>query len=653
MRRIFYTALFTASTAICQPTIAPTEAQVGSRRGQDVDGYNVVNSFEVGYRWRDVNGNLGKYRSDVNFGNGIRLLGSNLTINSKEGHGKYFDELLLNTQGLGNDPYQFASFRVQKNRLYRYDLLWRENDYYNPALTISNGQHLIDTARRLQDHQIVLFPQSKFRFLGGYSRNSQSGPALTTTNLFDQHSGDEFPLFENVRRVQDEYRVGAEMVAAGVKLSFLRGWEFFRDDTRDTSGVSAGNNPSDNTQLTSFSRDQPYHGSTGNWRVHLLVDRSKLYSINGRFTYAGTRRNFIFDESALGTDRFGGTRNRQVFVSGIGTRPVLAANLTTTINPTESFSIVNHTAFHHTRMNGDGTYEEVNNATALGSLIHFQFLGIQAISTNTEANYRLSSLFGLFAGYQYTERRVRSIQQVDFGDAFPDRTEAEQYNHLHTGRFGVRVHPIKPLTILADAEIGRADKPIYPTSEKNYHAIGGRIRYKMRSIAFGGMIRTNYNFNSDSLFSHSSRSRNYSADFSWSALTWLGVDASYSKLHLDTLSGIAYFASNAFIDNDQSRYISNIHSGNIGVRVSAGSRVELFVGYVRTQDTGSDEPSLGRLGYQVYPLSFDSPMGRVSVRLREKLRWNAGYQHYGYDERLLPAQNYQAHTGYTSLSWSF
>ena len=87
-----------------------------------------------------------------------------------------------------------------------------------------------------------------------------------------------------------------------------------------------------------------------------------------------------------------------------------------------------------------------------------------------------------------------------------------------------------------------------------------------------------------SLFSHSSRSRTYSADFSWSALTWIGIDASYSKLHLDTLSGIAYFFNNAFIDNDQSRYISNIHSGNIGVRVSAGTRVELFGGYVRTQD---------------------------------------------------------------------
>ena len=53
------------------PTVAPTDAQLGSRRGQDVEGYNVVNSFEMGYRWRDVDGNLGKYRSDVNFGNGV------------------------------------------------------------------------------------------------------------------------------------------------------------------------------------------------------------------------------------------------------------------------------------------------------------------------------------------------------------------------------------------------------------------------------------------------------------------------------------------------------------------------------------------------------------------------------------------------------
>ena len=517
MNRIFAVGLLAAAYATAQPTIAPTEEQVGPRRGQDLDGYNVTNSFEVGYRWRDVDGNLGKYRSDVNFGNGVRLLGSTLSIHSKEGHGRYFDELLLNTQGLGNDPYQFSSFRIQKNKIYRYDLLWRENAYYNPALPIAGGEHFLDTSRKLQDHQIVLLPQSRFRIFAGYSRNSQTGPALSTINLFDQHRGDEFPIFTDIRRLQDEYRLGAEVSFWGLKLSAQRGWEHFRDDTRNTSGLLTGNNTTDATQLTSFRRDEPYHGSTGNWRVHLLTEHAKWYSLNGRFTYAGTRRNFIFDEAALGTDRFGAARNRQVFLSGNGRRPVLAASLTATLNPADALTITNHTAFHHTRMDGDGTYTEVNNASAFGPLIHFQFLGIQTITNSTDMNYRVSPMLGFFAGYQFSNRRIRSIEQLNFGDPIPDRVEGEQDNTLHAGRFGVRLRPIKPLTFIADAEIGRADRPIYPTSEKNYHALGGRIQYRTRTLTFGGLVRTNYNFNSASLFAHSSRSRNYSADFSWSA----------------------------------------------------------------------------------------------------------------------------------------
>jgi hypothetical protein len=37
--------------------------------------------------------------------------------------------------------------------------------------------------------------------------------------------------------------------------------------------------------------------------------------------------------------------------------------------------------------------------------------------------------------------------------------------------------------------------------------------------------------------------------------------------------------------------------------------------------------------------------------LHTKLRWNAGYQHYGYREEFFSRQNYRAHTGYVSLPW--
>ena len=47
---------------------------------------------------------------------------------------------------------------------------------------------------------------------------------------------------------------------------------------------------------------------------------------------------------------------------------------------------------------------------------------------------------------------------------------------------------------------------------------------------------------------------------------------------------------------------------------------------------------------------------RLSVKINEKLRWNAGYQYYGYHEEfglLSQDQNYRANTGFTSLLWAF
>jgi hypothetical protein len=59
---------------------------------------------------------------------------------------------------------------------------------------------------------------------------------------------------------------------------------------------------------------------------------------------------------------------------------------------------------------------------------------------------------------------------------------------------------------------------------------------------------------------------------------------------------------------------------------------------------------------QTFPLTFQSPLARISIRLTPKLRWNAAYQYYGYGEQfnlLGYYQNYHAHTGYTSLLWAF
>jgi len=653
--------LITAGVVAQQP-VAPTPETVGRSRGEDVGGYNYTNQFETGYRFRSIGGNFDRYRSDVNYGNGIRLLGSNLTVHSKEGHGKLFDELVLTTLGLGNDPYQHASLRLQHNKFYRYDLTWRLNEYLNPGLT--SGGHWLNTRRHLQDHDVTLLPQSSFKFFAGYSRNSQDGPALSTIQIFDSR-GDEFPFFSNIDRTQTEYRVGGEASARGFKLIVLRGWQRYEEATSyNRDQVHPGANLTDNTTLTSLRRTEPYDGNTPFWRANLLSEKKTWFAANARMSYAGGRRGYAFDEAVAGTDRFGSARSRQILVSGAGSRPVTSAGFTFSLTPSIRFTLTNHTAFHQVAMNGNGSYQELINSAASFSAFRFQHLGIRSIVNATDASWRASRWIGFYGGYHYSNRRVRS-REGESGIGFSDVVTAEQTNRLHAGLGGVRLQPARPVSINLDVEVGRASRPFFPLSERRYHSLGGRIQYKTRTLLLAAATRANYNTNSVSLFTHSARSRNYSFDASWTGKGWLSVDAGYSKLHLDTLTGIAYFASTRLVEGDESIYLSNLHHGHLGVRMNIQKRADFYAGYSRIKDTGDGRSVAAQVGertgsalvafrvVQTFPLSYDSPQARLSIRLYDKIRWNLGYQYYRYKEEFLASQFYRAHTGYTSVLWSF
>jgi hypothetical protein len=59
---------------------------------------------------------------------------------------------------------------------------------------------------------------------------------------------------------------------------------------------------------------------------------------------------------------------------------------------------------------------------------------------------------------------------------------------------------------------------------------------------------------------------------------------------------------------------------------------------------------------QTFPLSYQSPLARVSFRISSRVRWNAGWQFYNYSELFHVFafnQNFHANTGYTSILWAF
>jgi hypothetical protein len=660
------TLLFISVTALAlaQPTVAPTNEQTGALRGEDKSNYNIIDSFELGYRFATIGGDGGMYNSTVNYGDGIRLLSSSLTVQSRDGHGTLFDHLLITTSGLGNDPYQSAVLRISKNRLYRYDMMWRLTNYVDPAATVSFGEHAMDTTRRMQDHDLTLFPESRFKLFLGYSRNLETGPALSTIQLFNSQ-GDEFPLFSNVHRLVNEYRLGGELHVLGLRLNVMHGWEDFKEDSpQSLNGPSAGNNPNDRSTLNSFQSTQPDHGTSPYWRVGLFGEGKKLWALNGRFTYVAGKRAFALDEVSSGTDFRGTPTQLQVVTQGNADRPALTANLTLSIFPTEHIVLTNQTSFANIRMIGDSYFTEISNGSVVSPTLPFEYLGIQTFANTTDAMVHPTKWFSFHGGFEYSDRHIGSVQgQSNLGDPTPNQPAIEQSNQLRAGTLGFRLKPIKPLTISVDGEVGRASKPIYPISDGNYQAFRARAEYKMKLFRVGAYAKSDYNINSDILTSFASHARQYGVDGSWVPTSWFSVDASYTKLHLNTLGGINYFAGGVDVTGESSYYVSNIHSLNLGARFTLLKRVDLYAGYSHVQDVGDGRANAVGAGVysalpafqaaQTFPLRYLSPQVRVSVRITPKLRWNAGYQYYGYREQFSAAQDYRANTGYSSLAFSF
>jgi hypothetical protein len=665
-------SLLFATVALAQPPVAPTNEPVGSPRGDNFENYNIVQSFELGYRFATTGGDFDMYRSTVNYTDGIRLLSSSLSIQSREGHGRWFDQIQINTQGLGNDPYEFASVRVEKNGLYRYDMIWRENDYFNPALTIANGEHFKNTTRTMQDHDLTLFPQSNFRLFMGFSRNVDDGPSLSTVQLFDLH-GDEYPIFANIHEQQTEYRLGGEARFLGFRLNVMHGWEDFKQDNpTQIFSPETGNNVTDLNTLSSFQSSFPYHGTSPYWRVGLFREGKRLWAVNGRFSYVSGQRGFIDNELASGTNVLGALTTQQILSSGNARRPALAANLNVSLFPTSFMTVSNQTTVNDIRTVGDSVYSQFTLGQPIQPVIPYTYLGIRTVANSTNIELRIRKWFAVHTGYEYSDRRIAVIDgQENFGapaPAPPDNTPITQSNHLNAGTLGLRFKPIKPLTILLDGEIGRNNAPYTPVSDKNYQVFRARAEYKQKSYRIAAYAKTDYNSNSISLTSYVSRSRNYGADFSWTPNEWFAIDAGYNKLHLDSLGGINFFLipQGAFLPQDTfgtSYYVSNIHTANLGARFAIGKRADLYVGYSHVQDTGDGratstatavtEPLLALQAVQTFPLKFLSPQARLSIRLNRLMRWNVGYQYYGYNEQFSNLQDFHAHTGYSSVSWAF
>jgi len=677
MKRLSLLLLLAATGGLAQDS--------DQRRGS----YQILQGFEVGYRLVSVAGSREMYRSSVNYSNGLRLLDGILRIHSRDGHGRFLDEITLTSSGAGGDPYQSSSLRLEKNRRYRYDLGFRMVSYHNQLAALSGGEHRANTERIFQSHDLTLFPQSRFQLLLGYDRNNQNGPALISEN-FDVRREEAFPrdrffvFADQVRRLNNQWRAGVNLTAAGIAFSFLKGWDDYKEDTRHAVAgavTTAGLLP------RTLRRDDPVHGRTPFTRLNVHSDANRRFSVNGRLVYAEGERNFVLDENISSLNPLSGVAvTRQAFVLGRGQRIQGTGDLSLSWQPHRIWALSNTTSLHHTRITGDSAFVEMRTPASRGDPdrdeFFFSLLGIRILTNATDVNFRPTPRVGFYGGYHYAVRRVRSREgSVDVSGGPGDVPLYSLENTIHSGLAGVRLRPVTPFTAVFDVEHGRADRPFTPLSERRFHAETARAQWKRKAWLLTAGFRNFSNRNAappvlgilegavPSLHTH--RSRQYSGSVAWTPPRRFALDAGYSRLELDTASGILNFPlpSSPLAAARRSFYVSRLHHGHATLRAEMHKRATLFAGYSIVKDNADRAglrrpaapflPAYPTVGFDgtdlvtAYPLGYQSPQARLSIELRPKLSWNAGWQFYLYRERFSGLQNYRAHASYTSLRWAF
>src|SRR5271168_3906679 len=255
--------------ALLLSPVARAQDNSGESKGINSGDYNIHQTIEFGYRLNEVTGNQNTYDTFENLGSGLRLFNFDFEMRSLDHNGFLFDNLTFSNFGYGGDPNDVTRLRIEKNKWYDFQLLFRRDknfwDYnlsanpYNPAalnpagslttgcfvgpptaafpqgapafcsspaVAQNNSLHDMDLVRRMQDYDLTLLPLSKIQIRLGYSRNRDEGPGSFTTD-----GGTISQFAENYSYTTNAYRVGVDFkVLPRTTISYDQFLSYFRQD---------------------------------------------------------------------------------------------------------------------------------------------------------------------------------------------------------------------------------------------------------------------------------------------------------------------------------------------------------------------------------------------------------------------------------------
>jgi hypothetical protein len=687
---------------------SPTPAETG----KDTGSYIIISSIEVGYRGIRVDGDQNKYRSDLNYKAGPRLFDSSFLMRSKDGKGKLFDTLLVTSSGWGADPYGNMRISAEKPKWYRFEGSYRRFKYFRFLNNIDNpnwifspttfsrppnpvtGEHGLNTQTDFGDFDLTLLPKNeKIRFNVGYSPERYSGPAFTSYHV----GGNEFMLLGNLKSRSNDFRVGADGKLGPIDFSFLQGFRRFHDDSFIDLGPTIGVNVNPAVaSFTSFNRQEPTRGSVNYTRLSLHSLLARKLDLTGRITYSKATSDFTFMENMKGLNfatRIGSGATAQLgapnvlllgqyTIPGNTKRPNWLGDLGATFLVTDKLRISNTFRVETFQIDGIDVFNDVFSVQR-GAVIDTRSFSNLSVNKSTlyrkyedtvEADYQFNPRYAMHFGYRYGSRRIEEILSgfalnTNAPIALVPEDVVEQ-NHTQAFFGGFKARPIKNWTIYFDAEHGTADNVFTRIGNYNYTNVRAKSRYAPnRKVSFNLAVITKDNANPSEIagvsltdFGVNLKSRTFTSSVDWTANSKVSFSTGYNYNWVNSDAVVDYFyqvppAASVRHPIGHSLYFQRNNYFYLDMTARISPRVSLYTSYRINQDKGQGNRLADPTGtpgtlINSYPMSYQSPEGRLAIRINRYLDWNLGYQYYNYNESALVGprpQNYHAHLPYTSL----
>ena len=703
----------------------PTQQTVGDEAGN----FTIVSSIEFGYRGQRVDGDINKFKSDLNYKAGPRLFDTSLLMKSKNnGKGELFDTLLVTSTGWGADPSGNIRINVEKPELYRFEGTYRRFKYYRYLNNIANptwlftpnptpanpvtGLHGFDTYTQMGDFDLTLLPKNEtIRFNVGYSPERYSGPAYTNYH----NGGNDFWLLSNLRSRADDWRVGADGKLGKVDWTFMQGFRRFRDDSTIPAGVGLNQNAATSVaQLTSFLRQEPTRGSVDYTHASIHTFLANKFDLTGRIVYSRATSNSTYIENFTGRNfnfRITGwpptppaaqpnTTNPSFYnIAGNTKRPNTVGDIGFTWLVTDKFRLSNTFRVEDFTIDGVATYSDffslTRNITGGTRTDTFSVSNLQAFKTteyrkyqNTlEGDYQINNHYAFHFGYRYSHRRdLQTLSGYALNANAPALVTPEselETNNTNAFFGGFKAHPAKNFTLYFDAEHGTADNVFTRIGNYNYTNVRAKSRWspnRKLNLNLAFILRNNANPSeiagvSVSDFGVDVRLRTFQSSVDWLVNPRFSVSMGYNYSWVNSDAVIDYFyqvppAVSTFHHFGHALYFQRNNYFYIDTTARLSRRMTLFTSYRVNQDggqgnrvadptgggfvsSGSFTTVLGGTLISSYPMSFQSPEGRLAIKVNRHFDWNLGYQYINYNERKFPLspkpQNYHAHLPYMSL----